>query len=533
MANVTITNKSMYPETITYNSDFGSRSLIINGGSSLIVRNTALSTDGNQPDNILNLPPNNSVYPITINDFKYNRSKISIKIDNEIQTFPLNDMQPVPFATKNADADTVALFTLSIPSGSEMRIYWGDGQWVDVVGPQNDTVYSHTYGDALSHSISVSGDYDKVTKLLSYNPNSYSYSPITFPLSSMGMMTNLIYLHPHFYDSVTGSLDSLSTLISLEYFINSNWMHTYTGDFTAFETMPNLKNIGINNSSTTGNISSFSGLNNLESISLESNPSIVGDLSNLSTKTILTYLSLYSSPGITGNMSDISGLTNLEYLNLGSSSITGDISNISGMSSLEYLDVSDSSISGNISAFNGLNNIHTLWTWGSSITGDISNLTSTLYNYIDFWDMAAITGSLSDLGHIDRLGYLDLTNTSVTGDIADLWGILSNDPVNETYGSANIRVWLSGSGVNSYTKSTIPSSIFANGYLRGTTFYLDDLGLSQQEVDDFLVDMDNVWTFSEGGSRIIINGTNAAPSATGSAAAASLISKGWSLVTTS
>lgn len=77
---VEIANRGYYPETITYNSGFGAKSLILNGGETLTVVNTTSSSNPDIPDNILNLPPDNGLYTIVIGDFRYNKNNVSIKI---------------------------------------------------------------------------------------------------------------------------------------------------------------------------------------------------------------------------------------------------------------------------------------------------------------------------------------------------------------------------------------------------------------------------------------------------------------------
>jgi hypothetical protein len=101
---------------------------------------------------------------------------------------------------------------------------------------------------------------------------------------------------------------------------------------------------------------------------------------------------------------------------------------------------------------------------------------------------------------------------SLTGDIGDLstWTSL-------TYFQA-------GDNSLSYTTTTLP------GAWDNADFLITSNGMSQTEVDAFLVDLDDASTSST--EEINISGTNAAPSSTGLTAKTSLEGKGWTVTVT-
>jgi len=170
-----------------------------------------------------------------------------------------------------------------------------------------------------------------------------------------------------------------------------------------------------------------------------------------------------TSNPISGDIKTFAQATGLIYLNLNSTSVDGDIANLSGLTSLNDLRLNNPSVDGDIA--------------------NLSGLTSLIYLY--------------------------LNNTSVDGDIANLSSLI-----------ILIKLYLNNTSVDTYTQGVLPD-------WDACEIYIQDLGLSQQEVDDFLCDLDTASTAST--KTLNIAGTNAAPSATGIACKNSLVTKGWTV----
>ena len=143
------------------------------------------------------------------------------------------------------------------------------------------------------------------------------------------------------------------------------------------------------------------------------------------------------------------------------------------------------------------------------IYGDLGQLTKL---YISD-GAGTISGNIATLKYCTALTYLYLSSTSVTGDISSVSGL-----------TALTHLYLSGTSVSDYTSTTLPD-------WEGTNIHIQDLGLSEQEVDDFLCDLDTA-TGDPGNGTLDISGTNAPPSATGLTCETSLEDKNWAVTVT-
>ena len=168
---------------------------------------------------------------------------------------------------------------------------------------------------------------------------------------------------------------------------------------------------------------------------------------------------------LSGDISVVSPLTSLTNLLLDNTSVSGDISVFSPLTSLEYLRLDNTSVSGDISAVSPLTSLTYLWLSDTSISGNISAVSP-----------------------LTSLTSLRLYNTSVSD----------------------------------YTQGTLPT-------WTGNNIQIQSLGLTQQEVDDFLCDLA---TAGGTGGSLDISGTNAAPSATGLACKDTLVTNSWTVTVT-
>ena len=260
---------------------------------------------------------------------------------------------------------------------------------------------------------------------------------------------------------------------------------TGTYNIVIYGNTKNITDFRCFNEPISGDIAQFRRLTNLTELYLYTT-SISGNISSLSGLTSLTIIDL-STTSISGNISNLSGLTSLTWLELWSTSISGNISSLSGLTSLTYLDIDDTSISGNISSLSGLTSLTLLALQDTSVSGDITNLSG-----------------------LPSLTELYLYSTSVSGDIASISGLTSLEYVD-----------LYSTSIDTYTQGTLPD-------WEGTAINIQDLGLDQTEVSDFLVDLDNA-TGSPGNGTLNISGTNAIPNAAGLTAKGNLEGKGWTI----
>ena len=103
----------------------------------------------------------------------------------------LGPVIPIPSTLtlqKDADADVDITFTLSLPAGKEVTIAWGDGNISTVTGPQTETDYSNSYGDANAYTIVFSGD---ITFITYFNGSS---QPISGDIADLSGLTSLTAL---------------------------------------------------------------------------------------------------------------------------------------------------------------------------------------------------------------------------------------------------------------------------------------------------------------------------------------------------
>jgi hypothetical protein len=197
----------------------------------------------------------------------------------------------------------------------------------------------------------------------------------------------------------------------------------------------------------------------------------------------------YRGQDIQFNIGAVEYLTGLTDLRLGGASVTGDISNLSNLTGLNILQLFSGLITGDISNVSNLTGLTNLHLGSASVTGDISNLSN-------------LTG-LTNL----RLG-----GTSVTGDISNLSNLTGLSGTNSWEG-----LQLYDTNIDTYTSTTLPAwDCYIN---------LNNLNLSQTEVDDFLTDLD---TAGGTGGVLTMAGTST-PSATGETAIDSLRAKGWTV----
>jgi hypothetical protein len=139
---------------------------------------------------------------------------------------------------------------------------------------------------------------------------------------------------------------------------------------------------------------------------------------------------------------------------------------------------------------------------GVNWTDDTNWLTD---NAVGNWYGVTVTS-----GHVTKLN-LSGETTTLSGDISAVSPLTSLTDLQ-----------LNNTSVSDYTQGTLPT-------WTGNDIQIQSLGLTQQEVDDFLCDLA---TAGGTGGSLDISGTNAAPSATGLACKDTLVTNSWTVTVT-
>ena len=232
-------------------------------------------------------------------------------------------------------------------------------------------------------------------------------------LSGLEFAANLAYLDLR-YNYEIGDISSLSGLTNLEtFYLGCN---RFT-DLSPLAGLTNLTDLNIGGNGFT-DISYLSSMTNLTRLHVGNND--ITDISPLSGLVNLTEL------GLGGNeLTDISplvGLTNLEHLVLLRNNLT-DLSPLSGLTKLDYLDLRHNAIL-NISPLSGLTNLRRLWLRNNDIAEipPLSGMTKLIYLGLADNEIGDISGlsAASNLWTLD-LGGNDLTDLSPLSGLTRLY----------------------------------------------------------------------------------------------------------------
>ena len=202
-----------------------------------------------------------------------------------------------------------------------------------------------------------------------------------------------------------------------------------------------LEFINVSNTDVYGDISSISGLENLNGFRV-GNTKVYGDLAAVSNLLKLTVIDVGNS-NISGDLSAISNLSKLAYVYMQNSRITGNLSAISNLSSLAYVYMQNSRITGNLSAISNLSSLVRFEASNLDLVADVSavtNLSDLLYLYVD-----KLKGNINTIDNLQNLRVLVSTAAELTGDLALL-------------PSSMYRIELSKATKSSFSWSDRPSS---------------------------------------------------------------------------
>ncbi len=221
-------------------------------------------------------------------------------------------------------------------------------------------------------------------------------------LTGLEFATNLTYLDLR-YNYRIRDISSLSGLTNLNtFYLGCN---RFT-DLSPLSGLTNLTDLNIGGNGFT-DISSLAGLTSLTDLTIGNND--ITDLSPLSGLTNLTVLN--SGGNDLTDLSPLANLTNLNYLTLLTNDLT-DLSPLSGLTNLDYLDLRHNNIT-DISPLAGLTNLGSLYISDNAIrdTSPLSGLTSNLF-YLDLDDNDII--DISPLKGLSRVGVLNLGGNNIT-----------------------------------------------------------------------------------------------------------------------
>lgn len=147
-----------------------------------------------------------------------------------------------------------------------------------------------------------------------------------------------------------------------------------TGDLSSLENLPLLIEVNLTNTQVTGDIATLKNMSALKYLYL-SNCNIKGDLSSLKKLTSLTSFEAQNT-NIGGNISNLTALTNLTLLNLLDTQLIGDISTFNGLTALNLLRVGNKHIpiTGDIGSLSSLNSLSDITIQYGSLSGDVATL---------------------------------------------------------------------------------------------------------------------------------------------------------------
>jgi hypothetical protein len=401
-------------------------------------------------------------------------------------------------------------FRVGTSTPTAIVVDWGDGSTSSYSGSL--MTISHTYSSAFTGNmkISCSAGNNLINRLDSFS-ESNTLNSITFTTAQIGAFTSLTKFICFESNIISGNLSSLPQTLT---------------DFRVYGSNTIIGNLNIIPSSLlyfyvlgsniiTGDIATLpSGL--LEFIVYGSNTTY-GNIGSLPTGLII-----YQNQGSNLTIGDISTLpVNLTYYNnQGGNQTTGDISSLP-VNLTVYINIGNNTTFGNISTL-PINLTYYVNQGNSATNGNISTLPVNLTIFANGGSNTT-TGNISTLPV--NLTYYNNQGSNTTS------GSLSNLPVNIAFylntGLNTVNDYTAGRTWHNPMRTIMSLPTSASG------------GLSSTEVDNLLIDLANVatWTVVNPASEsklINISGNNAARtvgSPTVDAAVATLISKGVTVTT--
>ena len=151
-------------------------------------------------------------------------------------------------------------FSANAPAGSNVRIYWGDGDF-ETLATGVKTYYDHDYASAGTYTISISGDYEAEGLELYFNE-----ATLSGDIANFAPLTGLIVLRLG-TSVMTGDLADLAPLTALrqlELYDSSG----VVGEVSDLAGMADLEHVNLRNTSVSGDIADVAPLVDLWSLRL-------------------------------------------------------------------------------------------------------------------------------------------------------------------------------------------------------------------------------------------------------------------------
>lgn len=494
------------------------------------------------------------------------------------------------FTPPTGDIPITSSFTNNTTGIGSITYLWdfGDGNTSTAVNPTH--IYSSSAGTkTISLTATNLGGSNAVSQsIVLYDPSlRLQYSPSNQLMNWVGS-DNTVYNNVTLasFDTIvdptlvsvieiTSSAVPITTISNTAYYTPLRSLKIQNQNLTSLTGIgiTNLEEIDLTNNDSLSNLD-LSDLPNLESIVCKDNSALTGSI-DVSGKSSLFWLDCSQNPNITDI--DVTGNTSLSvifaYLNSSLTSITG-LSTCTGVTTLQLW---NSNLTGSLLDLSGCSNLKTLQISGNpNLSGlDVTNnpLLDFLYCQDDNISSINLTNNtqLKTLGvNGNNLTSLDLTNNvklttllayqnpslpSITG-LSSLIDLVTLNVYNCAIPSINLTsntnletVAVGGTSLTSLTLTTCTKlkSLAATNSISVTTLNLPStvpdlktvniggLSLTQSEINSILVKLDanglTGGTFNSADTGSPGSGTNAVPSGSGLTAKASLISKGWSVIT--
>lgn len=152
-----------------------------------------------------------------------------------------------------------------------------------------------------------------------------------------------------------------------------------------------LETLNVSNTDVYGDISSISGLENLNGFRVK-------------------HTKIY------GDLAAVSNLLKLSVIDVSEANISGDLSAISNLSELTYVYMQNSRITGNLSAISNLSKLVRFEATGLDLVADVSavtNLSNLVYLYVN-----KLKGNINTIDNLQHLQVLNSPYAELTGDLA-------------------------------------------------------------------------------------------------------------------
>ena len=400
-------------------------------------------------------------------------------------------------------------------SGNDYSITFEDGT---TATGQSGTVLRHPYSSSLNflEITSITGDIKSVSIL----------ENIHIRLDVLTNLTNLEVITDDF--AVSGILEgNLSDLpANVLTFYKRESQGVITGDIQHLAGADYIYIYG-NQITVTGDIQHLAGA---DYIYIYGNQiTVTGDIQHLAGADYVYFNG--NQITVTGDIQHLAGADYVYFIG-NQITVTGDIQHLAGANYI-YLDGSQITVSGDIQHLAGIYYIR-LFGNQITVTGDIQHLAGADFIYI-YGNQITVTGDIQHLAGADYI-YIYGNQITVTGDIQNLAGVDTIRFIGDQIAVSGDIQHLAGANYVLFIGDQISLSYTSTSWSNAPSnrIQIQELqsGLTQNEVDNLLIDISNAASIPSSGSRIItITANNSAPSAASNSAITFLQNNGYTVNT--